>query len=527
MTTPSSSPEKHWRRALTLAITALLCGVLLSGLSAWFLGSVAIVGLAANAYTFNIHVPGALVRLFAIGRTVAKYGERLVGHKAALQDQVERRADLFRRMANAPSVLRSGWQLGHGDRLADYLDDVDDIDFARLRINLPFVSLAAGLAIGFLATAVVAPLALLVAAPAFAAVAILSRAVGASARRALVATREAQRQGAGRLGSALAAVVGLKAEQQFASELAASAEAFDRATARTAGMRRQIALLEAVAGLVGPVVSFATILIAWRQGDAGQGLLAAVFVGFGWLALGEPIQGVARMLVARLRRDLAAPNLAQWPTAPAATPPTVLTLQALEIDALQRLAPDGRRIGKPVTLSLQAGRPLALVGPSGSGKTSLLKQIAGWIGDDDFRSGPADVTPAQRRAASLFCAHDAAVLADTVRANLFAPEQADEALWQALEAVELRERMMQAGGLDGWLTQETLSLGEAQRMNLARAFLARESLVLLDEPSEHLDAGQGARIMGRLLADLDDRMVVFSTHAGAVQDTANTLQLDA
>ena len=80
----SAKARKLWRYAFTLAVMALLCGVLLGGLSAWFLGSVAIAGLTAAAYSFNFHVPAALVRLFAVGRTAARYAERLTGHHAAL-----------------------------------------------------------------------------------------------------------------------------------------------------------------------------------------------------------------------------------------------------------------------------------------------------------------------------------------------------------------------------------------------------------------------------------------------------------
>ena len=82
----------------------------------------------------------------------------------------------------------------------------------------------------------------------------------------------------------------------------------------------------------------------------------------------------------------------------------------------------------------------------------------------------------------------------------------------ALAAVELTTRIQAAGGLDGWITQETLSLGEAQRLNLARALLSRKPVILLDEPGEHLDGDQAARIMARLIAALDDRVLVFSSH---------------
>ena len=113
-----------------------------------------------------------------------------------------------------------------------------------------------------------------------------------------------------------------------------------------------------------------------------------------------------------------------------------------------RRAIDGRILGEPVSLILRAGRPTALVGPSGVGKTTLLKQIAGWLAADDGGSFTADgarMPSAARRAASHLCLHDAAILSDTVRENLFAPRASDAEVWQALDCVELDERIREAG----------------------------------------------------------------------------------
>jgi ATP-binding cassette subfamily C protein CydC len=166
-----------------------------------------------------------------------------------------------------------------------------------------------------------------------------------------------------------------------------------------------------------------------------------------------------------------------------------------------------------------------LIGASGCGKTSLLKQIAGWIGDDVFISDAGAMPSAQRRTMTTLCLHDAAVLDDTVRANLFAGSQSDETLWRALAAVELDVRLQSAGGLDGWIRQDQLSLGEAQRLNLARAWLSERPIVLLDEPPEHLDKDQGRRILGRLLDHLQTKVVVIASHHSAGLTLANVVRL--
>jgi ATP-binding cassette subfamily C protein CydC len=156
-----TSARASWRIPLAFSLAALACGVLLGGVSAWLLGSVAIAGLTSAALMFNFHIPAALIRLFALGRTAARYGERLTGHKAALDDQVVHRAALFGAMASAASVRRASWQFGDQDRLSDYLDDVEDLDYARLRFDLPLLSAASAFAAGLVVTAIVAPVACL------------------------------------------------------------------------------------------------------------------------------------------------------------------------------------------------------------------------------------------------------------------------------------------------------------------------------------------------------------------------------
>src|SRR5271156_145560 len=87
--------KSPWPLAIVLALAASASGILLTGLSVWFLGAVALAGLGPAALAFNFHTPAAFVRLFALSKTLAKYGERVVGHRAALLDQVKRRTQLF------------------------------------------------------------------------------------------------------------------------------------------------------------------------------------------------------------------------------------------------------------------------------------------------------------------------------------------------------------------------------------------------------------------------------------------------
>ncbi|WP_291685722.1 ATP-binding cassette domain-containing protein, partial [Bradyrhizobium sp.] len=329
--------------------------------------------------------------------------------------------------------------------------------------------------------------------------------------------RSSQRAAGRLLGTALASVVPLQAERAFPDILTTAFACFSDAEAGRLAQRRALAMLDMLAGLAGPLAALSVLVAAWHAGERGSALLVPAFLGFGWLALGETAHSVSRIVLGRVRERAAREGLKDWSTAtaPKTTPtPSPALLQNLTLRNVPRQTPDGRRLGQPINLSFRAGHPTALVGASGTGKTTLLKQIAGWIGTDNNGQFVGDgivMLGAYRRAASHLCLHDAAILSDTVRENLFAPGATEEECWLALAAVELDGRF--ADGLDGWISQDMLSLGEAQRLNLARALLNDAPLVLLDEPVEHLDFDQAARILKRVLSQLANRVVIYSSHS--------------
>jgi len=519
-TTPGGSgraeTSRAWTLAFALAALALAANLALAGTAVSFLAAVALAGAGPTAFAFNFHHPAALVRLFALLRTGARYGERMAGHRAALTDQVRRRAGLFAALARAPESRGAGWQLGRPERLADFIDDVADIDYARLRVGFPVALTGAALAGLVFATALTAPLALLP-------VAVLALAGGLVARHALTRlaaieawARRARRTAAADLGAALAGAVPLDAEGRRGPALRIALDPLRDAEREAACGKRALARFEAVLALAGPAIALAVLLAAWSAGARGTGLLPAAFLAFAWLALAEPILSLPRALLGSVRARLARQSLAvEEGTAaePAPRPgpaPGTLTLHGLRLRA-----PDGRDLGPAPELAVVPGTPLTLVGASGCGKTTLLKALAGWSEErpgETIRLGGAVRPAAERRGLTHLSLHDAAILSDTVRENLFAPGVSDAALWAALEAVELDTRIRAAGGFDAWIGEGGLSLGEAQRLNLARACLSPAPVILLDEPAEHLGDDQAARILGRLLVHWHDRIVVLTSH---------------
>ncbi|MDT2021926.1 ATP-binding cassette domain-containing protein [Methylocella sp. CPCC 101449] len=527
---PRPNVRARWRWTLVLAFTAVICALLLSGLSAWFLGAVAIAGLSPLAYTFNFHMPAALVRLFAVGRTAAKYGERIAGHSVALQEQLARRVELFSAMASAPSAVQTGWQFGRQERLTDYLDDVEDVDYGRLRVDLPALTAAAGVLLCLIASVILAPLAILPIAVLLLIVVALSRRFLHNGATNLAEARRLRAQGAGEFGASAASVMALQAEKQWAPQSQNALARFTQAESKLLDLRLSQSVVDAIIGLFGPLAALSVIGAAWLAGKQADALLAPAFLAFAWLALGETIQAGSKMLTAQLRREAARAEIAKWTEKPTDVPVAAAITNhhasKLAVTKLQRRSPNGRSIGTPLNACFRQGQPTVIAGTSGSGKTSLLKQIAGWVGHDAMAYDDRVLSPAERQSLSFFCLHDAAILADTVRANLFAPAATDEDLWQALQDMEIDGRIEALGGLDAWITQEVLSLGEAQRLNLARAVLSDRPIVLLDEPTEHLDEAQGQRILTRLLDQLGERIVILSSHRVADEGLFKIIRLD-
>jgi ATP-binding cassette subfamily C protein CydC len=139
--------------------------------------------------------------------------------------------------------------------------------------------------------------------------------------------------------------------------------------------------------------------------------------------------------------------------------------------------------------------------------------------------GSADLArldPAVARAAFAHAPQDAALIAGSARDNLrlAAPDASDEDLWTVLRDAGLEDRIRSApGGLGAWLGDngERLSGGERRRLSLARAYLRPAPWLLLDEPTEGLDAATEALVLERLAARLDrtGQGVVLVSHRPA------------
>ncbi|HLP69168.1 MAG TPA: ABC transporter ATP-binding protein, partial [Rhizobium sp.] len=146
--------RRVWRRrigalivGILLSVTVLAAGLALLGLSGWFITAAGVAGLAGAGLTFDVFRPSAGVRFLALGRAVARYGERLATHDATLKGLADLRVELLAAMLRKPPILLS--RLRGSERLNRLTIDVDALDGVALRLVMPAVAAAVVLAATF------------------------------------------------------------------------------------------------------------------------------------------------------------------------------------------------------------------------------------------------------------------------------------------------------------------------------------------------------------------------------------------
>jgi thiol reductant ABC exporter CydC subunit len=509
-----------------LGSVAVVAGAALAGLAGYL-----ICRAAQQPPILSLTVLMVGVRLAALTRPVARYGERLAAHDLAFRALGRLRAAVFARIEPlAPAGLEA---YRDGDLLSGMVADIDQLQDVALRLLVPLgVAVAAGTVV-VAAVAGISPDAGLVLGAG-----LLAAAVAPPLLAARLVARSQRRQAAlrARLTANLVDTFGAAeelwlngADDRAAAVLAADDRALVEVAlrdARAAGAADALGV--AISGLTAVGILVASTAAAGR--GALDPLLVAplTLVALGVFEAVLPLSAAARhlpLILSAGRRvlDLAGrePEVAD-PGEPAAVPPRFEI--ALRQVAVAR-GPRRTRVLDGLDLRLEEGASMVVTGPSGAGKTTLALLLARFLERQagEARLGPRDLRDYRQddvRAAVLLSAQDPHVFDTTIRENLtFArPGATDAELGAALVQARLGDWVASLpAGLDTRVGERgrALSGGQRQRLALARVFLADPAVLVLDEPTAHLDVETAGALLDDLWRVAGRRSVLLVTHGSA------------
>lgn len=534
-----------------VGVLAALFAVALAGLSGWLI-------IRASGQPPILYLLTAIVgvRFFGIGRAVLRYTERLLLHDAVFASLTRLRGRLWDSLSRRALSLRR--LLQGGDVLGTVIDDVDTVRDLLPRVVLPPVTAVAVGACAVAAAGLLLPAAL----PAVIAAALVSL-VAAPAAALLADRRSAQAEQRLRSGvlrdvaAALDARAELHANGVAAPVLSAIGDADKAATAASQRSAWAEGLGQALTVLACGAAALGSAALAGPQvlGGSVDAATAAVVVLL-QLALVEPYAAMTtavrqypalRLVLDRISEagvlDAAGVAGSGTPETQAAgsggrntgtngLEPVGQRPEArpgLELEALSAAWPAGPDVFTGVSATAEPGRWLAVTGASGSGKSTLLAVMLGFLPPQSGRFAVSG------RAA--WCPQEAHLFDSTIRGNLMLgrPEgkagDAEQEMADSLAAVGL-DRLLRrlSDGADTRIgpAGAFLSGGERQRLAVARTLMTGADVILLDEPTAHLDAEAGRAMLADLRKGLAGRTVVLVTHNPDDIDASDRrLDLDA
>ena len=466
------------------------------------------------------------VRFFGLARGLLRYVERLFSHDAILRASARLRADFAARLvplAPARLVVARG-----GDLTSRLVADVEALENAGLRsfvpllgglmlalgvlAALPSLSLAGAAALGLATAGLVAP--------------VLGAWGGAQSSQLLLEARGALQarlvDGVRGLGE-LTVLGGLPSHLR---SVGAEAEALACAQNQAARAGAAGSALAALATDFTALATFGLGASLVGQGAlAGERLAGVVLLTLGAFeaTLGLPTAfaalGAARSARRRLAEVGEAKPAVEEPARPKAAGPGL----RLEARGLCFTYPDAiRPTLRGLNLALEVGRVVAVVGASGSGKSTLTRLLARFwevppgslfLDGTDVR----DLASGDVRRTVAVLAQPFHVFGGTLDENLrlARPDATGDDLREAAHFAGLDPLLARLPeGFSTWVGEHgtRLSGGERQRVALARAWLSRAPLLVLDEPTTHLDATSEREALDRIVSLGRHRGVLLVTH---------------
>jgi ATP-binding cassette, subfamily C, bacterial CydC len=509
-----------------VALLTLVANVALMAVSGWFITAMAVAG--ASGVAMNYFTPAALIRGSAIGRTAGRYLERLINHEATLRQLAGLRVWFYQHLEPlAPARLQ---QYHSADLLSRIRADIDALDNLYIRVLVP-VLVAATAGIGFfLFTALYdLTLALLLLTMLLVAGVLLpwaARRLGTGPGRRMVAAESELRQLAIDGTQGLSELLVYGAADAHASRLDAASRALIADQDR----------MSRIAGIGQGAVGLSANLTLWGMLWLGiplvtDGSLAppqlAMLALFALAAFESvaPLPLAFQQLEATLtaaRRLFAIVDAEPAVVDPAGPSPRTRD-NGIEIRNLRFSYPGADRPALDgLDLDLAEGRRVAIVGATGSGKSTLLNLLLGFWRQDagTIRLGGEPLSAFRGedlRARIALVSQHTHLFDASIRENLLlaAPDAPQGRLEQVCETAQIHDFIAALPeGYDTWVgeTGVRVSGGQARRIAIARALLRDAPILLLDEPTEGLDAATERALMDAVRVLMQGRSTLLITH---------------
>lgn len=518
------APRSRVALAVVLGAGTVICGVGLMGTAGYLISRA-----AEQPAVLSLTVAIVGVRFFGLTRPLLRYFERLSAHDLALRTLGRARRRVYERIEPLAPAQLGDWR--DGDLLARLVADVDALQNLYLRgIGPPLVALTAAVVSVSVAAAILPAAAIVLA------VGLLTGGIAVPAAAVAMGRRSKRLEAAAR-GDLTAELV---ETLRGAPELAVYGRADDRierlreADRALVRVARRAAFTDGTGDGARLLVTGATVagvlavaVSAHASGSLDRVLMATLAL----LALAsfeavQPLAQAARELTETLaagRRILELTD--RVPAISDPDEPARLPDEPFEIafEGVRAHYGDG---GQPVLdgldLRLDPGHRVALVGPSGVGKTTVANLLVRFLDPEAGRVtlGGRDLRDYRQedvRGAIAVAGQDSHLFSTSIRENvrLGRPAATDEDLENALREAQILDWVL--GLPEGWDTLvgeegRELSGGQRQRLVLARALLSDARVLVLDEPTAHLDSETATALMDSIFGATRDRTTLLITH---------------
>ena len=516
-----------WARllgAVAAGFGAAGAGIALMATSAWLISRA-----AQHPPILYLMVAIVAVRAFGLSRGLLRYVERLVGHDAALRVLGDLRARVYARLSRL--VPASAADLRGGDLVARFVADIDATLDVLVRVVLPY-AVAVGIAIGsvVLLATMLPVMGLVIGAgltTVIVGIPLLHTAIGRSVDRRLAPLRGLLTEQTVALLTQLPDLVAYQATDPTIAALADTDRALRRTTARSGSALGATASVSAA--VAGACAVFGLTLGADAVHEHRLNPVVLAVLVLTPLAVFEAINGLptaaaslrtGRAALTRVFAIIDRPDPVPDPVSPHPIPSGQFHLRLHDVTA--RWTPGGPDALSHVDLDLPPGSRSVITGASGSGKTTLaalfgrfLDPVAGSVtinGIDLRLLDGAEV----RQIVGVVDEH-AYLFDGTIAANLRigSPQATDAELHDTLARVHLDAWVCDLpNGLQTPVGEHgaQLSGGQRRRVALARALLADHPILVLDEPTEHLDEATAVALIDDLMTATAGRTLVLITH---------------